>query len=216
MLFRDHPLFTYKKSRSWPPNWLYCGGFENSHPQGEVGILKNVFVSSVKPSNRCFLIMEHADAEYIGDLLVSDDAFCTQIYEMLLGHCGKTIQEIGDIDLIFTPLSRGRRRVRSVLLRDHPLMRYHGVPNWPPTWTWIDGFENKRPQGEIGILKAIELSNVQPANRFFLCIEYEQSSYIGCLLFDDIAFCRRITEILKSCCNRSISDIGSLDLSFTL
>ena len=99
MLFRDHPLFTFKNTRSWPPNWLYCGGFDNTHPQGEVGILKNVFVSSVKPSNRCFLIMEHAGAEYIGDLLVSDDAFCTQIYEMLLGYCGKTIQEIGDIAL---------------------------------------------------------------------------------------------------------------------
>ena len=53
-----------------------------------------------------------------------------------------------------------------MLLRDHPLMRYHGLPNWPPTWTLIDRFENKRRQGEIGILKAIELSNVQPGNRF--------------------------------------------------
>jgi hypothetical protein len=38
---------------------------------------------------------------------------------------------------------------------------------------------------------------------------------MGCLLFDDVAFCRHITEILQFCCNRSISDIGSLDLSFT-
>ena len=103
MLFRDHPQFTYQNRRSWPPAWLYCGGFDNTHPQGEVGILKNVFVSSVKPSNRCFLIMEHAGAEYIGDLLVSDSAFCTQIYEMLLGHCGKTIQGIGNIHLSNPP-----------------------------------------------------------------------------------------------------------------
>ena len=82
---------------------MYCGGFDNTHPQGEVGILKNVFISSVKPSNRCFLIMEHADAEYMGDLLVRDEAFCTQIYEMLLGHCGKTIQEIGNIHLSNPP-----------------------------------------------------------------------------------------------------------------
>jgi hypothetical protein len=103
MLFRDHLLFTYKNSRSWPPNWLYCGGFENTHPQGEVGILKNVFISSVKLSTRCFLIMEHADAEYMGDLYMSDHAFCMQIYEMLVRHCGKTIQEIGDIDLSVKP-----------------------------------------------------------------------------------------------------------------
>jgi hypothetical protein len=87
-----------------------------------------------------------------------------------------------------------------MLLRDHPPMRYHGLPNWPPSWTWIDGVENKRPQGEVGILKTIELSKVQPANQFFLrieYIEYEKSSYMGCLLFDDHAFCRYISEIFR-------------------
>ena len=99
MLLRDHPLLTYQNGRSWPPEWLYCGGFDNTHPQGEVGILKNVSVSSVKPSTRCFLIMEHAGAEYMGDLFMSDEAFCMQIYEMLLRYCDKTIQEVGDIHL---------------------------------------------------------------------------------------------------------------------
>jgi hypothetical protein len=99
MLLRDHPLMTYQNSRSWPPVWLYCRGFDDTHPRGEVGILKNVFVSSVKPSTRCFLVMEHAGAEYMGDLSISDAAFCSEIYAVLLRHCGKTIQEIGDIDL---------------------------------------------------------------------------------------------------------------------
>ena len=99
MFLRDHALLTHQNSRSWPPPWLWCGGFDNTHPRGEVGILKNVFVSSVKPSTRCFLIMEHAGAEYIGDLFISDAAFCMQIYTVLLRHCGKTIQDIGDLDL---------------------------------------------------------------------------------------------------------------------
>jgi hypothetical protein len=43
--------------------------------------------------------MEHAGAEYMGTLFVSDAAFCLEIYPVLLRHCGKTIQEIGDIDL---------------------------------------------------------------------------------------------------------------------
>src|SRR5262245_57273633 len=103
-----------------------------------------------------------------------------------------------------------------MLLRDHPLMRYHGIPNWPPTWTWIGGFENKRPQGEVGILKTIELSNFQPANRFFLRIEYEKSSYMGCLLFDDRIFCNQMANLLQSYCNRPIAEIGSLDLLYTL
>ena len=99
MLFRDHPLCTYQNRRSWPPAWLYRGGFDNTHPLGEVGLLKNVFISSVKPSTRCYVIMEHAGAEYMGDISVSDAAFCSKIYAVLRRHCGKTIQEIGDIDL---------------------------------------------------------------------------------------------------------------------
>ena len=59
MLLRDHPLLTHQNIRTWPPAWLYCVGFDNTYPLGEVGILKTVFVSAVKPSTRCFLIMEH-------------------------------------------------------------------------------------------------------------------------------------------------------------
>jgi hypothetical protein len=103
-----------------------------------------------------------------------------------------------------------------MLLRDHPLMRYHGLSNWPPAWLFIEGVENKHPRGEIGILTAVEVSNVQPSNRCFLCIDYEGASYMGCLLFDDIAFCRQITEILESYRNRPVAEIGTLNLSSTL
>ena len=100
MLLRDHPLLVDSNGNScWPPAWLYRGGFDNTHPQDEVGILKEVFVSTIKPSKSCFLIMEHAGAEYIGTLRISDEAFCVRIHSILVRHCGKTIQEIGAIDL---------------------------------------------------------------------------------------------------------------------
>ncbi len=102
MLLRNHPLLTSQNSRGWPPEWLWCAGFDNTHPRGEVGILKTVFVSSVKPSTSCFLIMEHAGAEYMGELFMSDAAFCSEIYKVLVRHCSKTIQDIGDIDLTDT------------------------------------------------------------------------------------------------------------------
>jgi len=90
-----------------------------------------------------------------------------------------------------------------------------GVPNWPPTWTWIDGLEDKHPRrGEIGILKRVALSKVLPANSY-LYIDHQGSSYLGSLRFDDRAFCRQITEILQFCCNRSIAEIGGLDVSHT-
>jgi hypothetical protein len=64
-----------------------------------------------------------------------------------------------------------------MLLRNHPLISRHGVPNWPPAWTWIDGEENKQPNGEIGILKAVLLSRIQPADRCFLLISHQGSDY---------------------------------------
>jgi hypothetical protein len=103
-----------------------------------------------------------------------------------------------------------------MLLRDHPLMQYHGVPNWPPAWTWTDGPENRHPRGEIGILRGIVPSKISPVERCFLYIEYEKSEYIGCLLFDESAFCGQIIKLLQGCCNRPIAEIGSIDLAHTL
>ena len=103
-----------------------------------------------------------------------------------------------------------------MFLRDHPLMSYRGVPSLPPSWNWTNGFENKGPRGEIGILKAVSLSKIEPANRCYLYMDHEESSYIGCLLVDDFAFCRHIAEVLRFCCNRPIAEIGSLDLAYTL
>ena len=95
-------------------------------------------------------------------------------------------------------------------------MRYRGVSNWLPTWIWIDGREDKCPKGEVGILKAVTLSDIQPSDRCYLHIYYEGSNYMGCLLFDDYVFCGQITKLLEAHCNRRIVDIGSLDLSHTL
>ena len=60
-----------------------------------------------------------------------------------------------------------------MLLREHPLFSYHGMHSWPPVWTWMGGGNNKRPPGEVGILRRVEKSNVLPADRCFLSIDYE-------------------------------------------
>jgi hypothetical protein len=98
-----------------------------------------------------------------------------------------------------------------MLLRDHPLMSRYGVPNWPPVWTWTGGLENTHAKGEVGILKAATLSNIGSSYKCYLHIYYEGSVYIGCLLFDDHAFCRYIAKLLDNYCNRPIAEIGSLD-----
>jgi len=103
-----------------------------------------------------------------------------------------------------------------MLLRDHPLMTYKGVRNWPPAWVWIDGPEEKRSKGEIGILRSVLLAKLEPVNRCFPLIFHEDSSYLGCLLFDDDIFCGQIVRVLQTHCNRLIAEIGSLDVSYTL
>jgi hypothetical protein len=100
-----------------------------------------------------------------------------------------------------------------MFLRDHPLVSYHGLHSWPPAWIWIDGDEKKPTQGEVGTLKQVTTSNVQPANRFFLYMQYEKATFLGCLMFDDYVFCRDLAQLLKGCYGRSIQEIGGLDLS---
>jgi hypothetical protein len=95
-------------------------------------------------------------------------------------------------------------------------MSYRGILSWPPTWVWIDGPKKNCPKGEIGILKSVLLSKLQPANRCFLLIFHEDSSYLGRLLFDDYAFCKHVTQLLQSCCNRSIAEIGSINIAYLL
>ena len=103
-----------------------------------------------------------------------------------------------------------------MLLREHPLMSYKGIRSWPPIWLWTGGGKNKKPRGEVGTLLEVLQSNITSTNRCFLSIANDGSTYIGCLLIDDYAFCQYVTQVLQSCRNRSIAEIGSLDLSYLL
>jgi len=102
-----------------------------------------------------------------------------------------------------------------MLLRDHPLMSYRGARNWPPAWIWTDGKERVSARGEIGILIEVRRS-VITTNSLFLGMRHQESEYLGCLLFDDPAFCRQIDTILRRHLGRPIVEIGSLELSHTL
>jgi hypothetical protein len=103
-----------------------------------------------------------------------------------------------------------------MLLRDHPRLSYHGHPSWPPVWTGVDGPENTQRRGEIGILRQVVSSKISPVERCFLYIDYQGSQYIGCLLFDDSAFCNQTIKLLQGYCNRPIAEIGGIDIAHTL
>src|SRR5262245_22786992 len=102
-----------------------------------------------------------------------------------------------------------------MLLREHPLMTYKGTGSWPPVWVWRHGNESN-PKGEVGILHDAVLSKVPPNSTCFLIMEHLGAEYIGALLLDDRAFCHQVMELLKAHCNRSIAEIGGLDVSYSL
>ena len=77
----------------------------------------------------------------------------------------------------------------------------------------MGGGYDKRPRGEVGILRRVEESKVLPANRCFLYIDYEDASYIGCLLCSDHVFCSQIVRILDANLNKTIAQIGRMDIS---
>jgi hypothetical protein len=98
-------------------------------------------------------------------------------------------------------------------LRKHPLISYRGIPSWPPVWTWIGGNGNERPKGEVGILKQVKPVDGQFVNRCFLWMQYQDSTYLGCLLFTATPFCHQLSNLLEKNCGQSVEYIGGLDLS---
>ena len=109
---------------------MYCGGLDDdTHPRDEVGILKTVYISVIKPPNSCHLIMEHAGAEYMGTLFVNEAALCLEIYEVLLRHCGKAIQEIGNVDLSNPPQVSNIHPQQPP--SSHPVFLRAGRPGFP-------------------------------------------------------------------------------------
>jgi hypothetical protein len=103
MKLRNHPLMSCRGMRNWPPAWLWRDGSEDTRPAGEVGLLRHVILSDIDPPKRCFLVMEHMGAEYIGYLSFENSAFCREIYRVLRDHCGNPINEIGDVDISYAP-----------------------------------------------------------------------------------------------------------------
>jgi hypothetical protein len=99
MKLRDHPLLSYHGATSWPPTWLWGGGVRYAQAAGEVGVLKDIVLSGFEPCERCFLFMEREGRRYIGTLFFEDASFCQKIYAVLMEERGKTIQEIGEIDI---------------------------------------------------------------------------------------------------------------------
>jgi hypothetical protein len=77
-------------------------------------------------------------------------------------------------------------------LRDHPWLSYKTARSWPPIWIWRSGNKYTRATGEVGTLKDVLLSKVEPCRFFFLVMEHGGQEYEGILLFQDATICRQV------------------------
>jgi hypothetical protein len=99
-------------------------------------------------------------------------------------------------------------------MREHPLMSYGEIPNWPPPWSLPTEAGKITANGEIGVLK--HLMYYGNSTKILLVINHENQSFVGTLLFSDSRFCDHVATLLKTHIGRSIKEIGDLDLSPTI
>jgi len=96
-------------------------------------------------------------------------------------------------------------------LRNHPLMSFQGVRNWPPQWRLTLGTPVNLPTGEVGTLEYVQPSLVDPGT-CFITISHDRCNYVGEINFDHHEFCARVCELLIAKFGRSLVEIASLDI----
>jgi hypothetical protein len=93
-------MMSFRRLRNWPPVWSQRGP-KDATLQGEIGNLIYVHFSR-ESSTRFYLVIDHEGAKYVGSLIFDDPVFCGQICTLLKGNIGRSIKEIGDLDLSYT------------------------------------------------------------------------------------------------------------------
>jgi hypothetical protein len=94
---RNHPLMVRRSGFAcWPPYW-WTPRQKEIVPAGEVGTLQSVRMDWI--CNKLFLMMEHDDLAYLGVLQFDDICFCQHLHDILNENLGRSMAEIGDLDL---------------------------------------------------------------------------------------------------------------------
>jgi hypothetical protein len=94
MKLREHPGISI-----WPPPWLALSGSHEKKSPGEAGTLVNVTLSRVDPVTICYLTIQYEDEQFMGTLLCKESNLCLSIHDLLKNSFGKSIREIGDLEL---------------------------------------------------------------------------------------------------------------------
>ena len=89
-------------------------------------------------------------------------------------------------------------------------MKYHNVPNWPPSYLTPD--YRQELIAEFGILRAVTLDDRAP-NRCFLMVEMNGVGYVSWLKFDDAGFRARFVKTINLHLNKPMKEIGELEVA---
>ena len=96
--FRDHPLMTRRSGfANWPPQWRPVG-LNVARVKGEVGILEHARMNDLI-TNKIFLVIEQDRQRHVAVMAFDDGAFANLVYKLLRLNCGRSVKEIGDLDL---------------------------------------------------------------------------------------------------------------------
>jgi hypothetical protein len=99
---RDHPLMTRKSGvPTWPPKWTTTRTDANDRPVGEVGTLQQPLMNELMET-KIFLFIDYNGSRYMGMLVFDNQKFCSEIFTLLKANVGRSIKEIGDLDLSHT------------------------------------------------------------------------------------------------------------------
>jgi len=97
MIVRYHP----KLRDIWPPE--PGGAYQRAYrsPQGGTDILEQVFYYAPVAESKADIALRtrYEGHEFTRDLLLEDPVFASQLVSWLRQHTGRTIQEIGDMEL---------------------------------------------------------------------------------------------------------------------
>ena len=93
---RDHPLITLRTGvKAWPPFWITSSGDAAS---GEIGILQDVSIG-VLIKTTLFLFVGFQGSRYVGSMSFDDSISCQKFYDLLKPTVGRSIKEIGDLEV---------------------------------------------------------------------------------------------------------------------
>ena len=91
---------SYNGTSNWPPVWTQGTAKNGKVIRDEIGVLR--YLHDVNPqSNKVYLVIEYEKEHYVGTLIFKDRQFRHQITALLRQHLGRSIEEIGGLDVDF-------------------------------------------------------------------------------------------------------------------